>query len=202
MKEVISNGNMSTLNAPEEVELAEELLKINPWAGQVRFARTGGEANAIAVRLARAFTMRSKVAICGYHGWHDWYLSANLNGSEKLSGHLLPGLPVSGVPAELAETVIPFEFNNTEKFEEIIKTGDVAAVKMEVMRNFPPDKGYLDYVRRLCSKYGTLLIFDECTSGFRETFGGLHQKYNIFPDLCVYGKTIGNGYLLGNTFLI
>ena len=98
VRNVVQLGNMSTLNCPEEVYLAEKLVEINPWADMVRFARTGGEANAIAIRIARAATGNDKIAICGYHGWHDWYLSANYNNGDDLSTHLLPGLNPDGVP--------------------------------------------------------------------------------------------------------
>ena len=99
--DIVSNGNMSTLNAPEEVWLAEKLIEINPWAGGVRFARSGGEANAIAIRIARAMSQKDGIAVCGYHGWHDWYLSANLGTKDSLAGHLLPGLSTTGVPNAL-----------------------------------------------------------------------------------------------------
>ena len=98
VQKVISNGNMSTLNCPEEVQLAEKLIEINPWADMVRFARSGGEANAIAIRIARAASGKDGVAVCGYHGWHDWYLSANHNRENELADHLLPGLNPIGVP--------------------------------------------------------------------------------------------------------
>ncbi|KGA21248.1 cytidylyltransferase [freshwater metagenome] len=192
----IRNGNMSTLNCPEEVELADRLLEINPWAGMVRLARTGGEANAIAVRIARAATGKDKVAICGYHGWHDWYLSANLADDANLDGHLLPGLEPNGVPRQLKGTVVPFEYNDLSKLKEIISAGDVAAIKMEVFRSVEPEDNFLGEVRKLASEKGVILIFDECTSGFRETFGGLHIKYGVEPDIAVYGKALGNGYAI------
>ena len=95
---VVNKGNMSTLNCPEEVYLAEKLIELHPWAEKVRFARTGGEANAIAIRIARAATGRDTVAICGYHGWHDWYLATNLSNISGLDEHLLQGLDPNGVP--------------------------------------------------------------------------------------------------------
>jgi len=192
----ISKGNMSTLNPPEEVYLAERLLQLHPWAGMVRFARTGGEANSIAVRIARAFTGKSKIAFCGYHGWHDWYLSANLVDSENLDKQLLAGLSTAGVPNELVSTAIPFNDGDLENLERILKMGEVAAIKMEVMRSQEPSLQYLKDIRLLADKYQCLLIFDECTSGFRETFGGLHLKYGIAPDLSILGKTLGNGYAI------
>ena len=190
------SGNMSTLNCPEEVYLAERLVELHPWSDMVRFARSGGEANSIAVRIARAATGRDSVAICGYHGWHDWYLATNLVNESGLEEHLLPGLEPNGVPSALAGTVHPFSFNRLDQLEDIISRHNLAAVKMEVQRTIPPDLGFLESVRELCSKNGIVLIFDECTSGFRETFGGLHLKYGVFPDMAMFGKALGNGYAI------
>lgn len=192
----IKKGNMSTLNCPEEVYLAEKLIEINPWADMVRFARSGGEANSIAIRIARAASGKDKVAICGYHGWHDWYLSANHNGEDGLSNHLLAGLSPLGVPKNLKDTVFPFNYNHIEELEEIIKHHELGVIKMEVMRNFGPENDFLQKVRELATKHGIVLVFDECTSGFRETYGGIYQKFGVEPDLAMYGKTIGNGYAL------
>ena len=194
--EVIQKGNMSTLNCPEEVYLAERLVEIHPWADMARFARSGGEANAIAIRIARAATGREKIAICGYHGWHDWYLASNLNDSSSLNEHLLPGLSPDGVPKSLAGTTIPFNFNDIKRLKEIIRDNDLAAIKMEVQRNVPPLPGFLEEIRALCFKNNIVLIFDECTSGFRETFGGHHLTYGVMPDLAMFGKTLGNGYAI------
>jgi glutamate-1-semialdehyde 2,1-aminomutase len=196
VEKVVRDGNLSTLNAPEEVYLAEKLISIHPWASKVRFARTGGEANAVAIRLARAATGRNKIAFCGYHGWHDWYLSANLNDQNNLNEHLLPGLKYAGVPTELTNTSKPFHFNNLDEFKEVLNDNDLAAVVMEVMRNQEPEPGFLEAIREMTSKKGIVLIFDECTSGFRETFGGLHLKYGVSPDMATFGKTLGNGYAI------
>ena len=196
--ENIKNGVSSTLNCPEEIELAENLVEINPWSEMVRFARTGGEINAISIRIARAATGRDKVAICGYHGWHDWYLSTNLNSKEALNNLLLPGLEPKGVPKALEGTSLPFLYNDIESLKKIFREniGEIAAIKMEVSRNVPPKRGFLDEVRKLASDNDCVLIFDECTSGFRETFGGLHQKYKIEPDLALFSKALGNGYAI------
>ena len=149
VRNVISMGNMSTLNAPEEVWLAERLLEINPWAGGVRFARSGGEANAIAVRIARAMSGKEEVAVCGYHGWHDWYLSANLGSDDSLAGHLLPGLSTAGVPASLRGVVHPFDYNDFENLERLATTKNLGVIKMEVMRTLEPADDFLLKVRRL-----------------------------------------------------
>ena len=194
--QTVKDGNMSTLNCPEEVWLAEQLISMNPWADMVRFARSGGEANAIAIRIARAASGKDKVAICGYHGWHDWYLSTNHNQGDGLSGHLLPGLDPSGVPKNLKDTVFPFHYNNIEELENLVNIHDIGVIKMEVVRNFGPENNFLQKVRDLATKKNIVLIFDECTSGFRETYGGIFKKFGVEPDVAMFGKTIGNGYAL------
>lgn len=196
---IVQQGNMSTFNCPEEVELAEKLIELHPWANMVRLARTGGEANAVAIRIARAATGKDKVAICGYHGWHDWYLAANLSDDENLAGHLLPGLDPGGVPNNLKNTIYPFNYNNYEELKEITNTQDIGVIKMEVSRNTGPKDDFLHKVRKLATDKGIVLIFDECTSGFRETFGGLHKKYGVEPDMAMFGKALGNGYAITAT---
>jgi glutamate-1-semialdehyde 2,1-aminomutase len=194
--EVVKKGNMSTLSCPEEVYLAEKLVEMNPWAEMVRFARSGGEANSIAIRIARAASGKDKVAICGYHGWHDWYLSANHNAGDTLSGHLLPGLNPLGVPKTLKDTVLPFHYNNFDELLNLVEKHDIGVIKMEVIRNFGPEDNFLQKVRDLATQKNIVLVFDECTSGFRETFGGIFNKYGVEPDMAMFGKTIGNGYAL------
>jgi glutamate-1-semialdehyde 2,1-aminomutase len=198
MKAVL-DGNMSTLNCPEEVYLAEKLIELHPWADMVRFARSGGEANAIAIRIARAASGRDKVAICGYHGWHDWYLSANLADDKNLDGHLLPGLNPSGVPRNLKGTVFPFTYNNYDELEALTNQYDIGVIKMEVSRNAGPENQFLHKVRELATAKNIVLIFDECTSGFRQTFGGLHKLYGVEPDMAMFGKALGNGYAITAT---
>lgn len=197
VSKVVLNGNLSTFNCPEEVWLAEKLVDMHPWAEQVRFARTGGEANAIAIRIARAASGRDKVALCGYHGWHDWYLAANLAGANQLDGHLLPGLAPNGVPKHLSDSVFTFQYNQLDELKALLKMHpDIGVIKMEVSRSEPPLPGFLKSVRELATQHKSVLIFDECTSGFRETFGGLHLKYGVEPDMAVFGKAIGNGYAI------
>lgn len=193
---VVQDGNLSTFNAPEEVWLAERLVGMHRFADMARFCRTGGEANAVAVRIARAASGRDKVAFCGYHGWHDWYLAANLAQGETLAGHLLPGLEPRGVPQELSGTVRPFAYNSFEEFDAAVADPDVGVIFMEVSRNSGPAPGFLEHVRDVARRRGIVLIFDECTSGFRETFGGLYLKYGVEPDMAVFGKTLGNGYAI------
>jgi glutamate-1-semialdehyde 2,1-aminomutase len=196
VQQTVAAGNMSTLNCPEEVYLAEKLVEIHPWAAMVRFARSGGEANAIAIRIARAASGREKVAFCGYHGWHDWYLSANLRNDNQLAEHLLPGLEPAGVAKSLLGSAVPFNFNRFDELEAIVAGGDVGVIKMEVSRNTAPKDNFLGKVRELATRNNIVLIFDECTSGFRQTFGGLHKLYGVEPDLSVFGKTLGNGYAI------
>ncbi len=193
---VIKDGNMTSLNSAEEVKLAEKLIELHPWSEMVRFARSGGEANAIAIRIARAACGNPKVAICGYHGWHDWYLAANLTSDNSLENHLLPGLDPSGVPNSLKETIFTFEYNNYAQLEELVSKKNIGIIKMEVSRNFGPKDNFLEKVRNLCNKKNIILIFDECTSGFRETNGGLHKLYNVEPDMAMFGKALGNGYAI------
>ncbi len=199
VQQTVLAGNMSTFNCPEEVYLAEKLIELHPWADMARFARSGGEANAIAIRIARAATGKDKVAICGYHGWHDWYLSANLGDDKSLDGHLLPGLEPNGVPRNLRGTVFPFNYNRYDELETLVNAHDIGVIKMEVVRNQGPEDNFLHKVRQLATDRGIVLIFDECTSGFRETFGGLHKKYGVEPDMAMFGKALGNGYAITAT---
>lgn len=192
----VAAGNMSTFNCPEEVYLAERLVELHPWADMVRLARTGGEANAIAIRIARAASGRDKVAFCGYHGWHDWYLAANLGDEQTLDGHLLPGLEPKGVPRNLKGSVLPFNYNDFSELEALVQKHDIGVIKMEVSRNMGPQEGFLEDVRQLATDRDIVLIFDECTSGFRQAFGGLHKCYGVEPDMAVFGKTLGNGYAI------
>ena len=195
----IDAGNMSTFNCPEEVYLAERLVALHPWAHMVRFARSGGEANAVAIRIARAASGKDKVAFCGYHGWHDWYLAANLGDDRHLAGHLLPGLEPKGVPGNLHDTIFPFTYNRFDELETLVNTHDLGVIKMEVSRNQGPENGFLEKVRKLATDRGIVLIFDECTSGFRQTLGGLHKLYGVEPDMAMFGKALGNGYAITAT---
>lgn len=192
----VAAGNMSTFNCPEEVYLAERLVDIHPWADMVKLARTGGEANSMAIRIARAASGREKVAICGYHGWHDWYLAANIGETSNLDGHLMPGLEPIGVPRHLRGSVLPFTYNNISELEAILENDDVGVIKMEVSRNMEPAPGFLQRVRELATEKDIVLVFDECTSGFRSSFGGLHKVYGVDPDMAIFAKALGNGYAI------
>ena len=198
VKAAVDNGVMCTLNAPEEVWLAELLCELHPWAHMVRFARTGGEAMAIAVRIARARTRRDRVAFCGYHGWADWYLAANLGKEDALDGHLLPGLDSKGVPRGLRGTALPFHYNRFDQLKAIVDKhhGDLAAIVMEPQRGQAPDPGFLENVRDVASEIGAVLIFDEITTGFRMTTGGIHLLLGVCPDIAVFAKGLANGYAM------
>lgn len=196
VKTAIDLGAMSTLNCGEEVELAELLVELHPWADMVRFGRSGGEALAVAIRIARATTGRDMIAFCGYHGWHDWYLSANLGETTALDGHLLPGLKTAGVPRGLAGLMHPFHFNKVDEIEAIISEhgSRLAAIVMEPVRSREPTPEFILGVRRLADQCGAVLIFDEVTSGLRINSGGAHLAYNVDPDVAVFAKALANGY--------
>jgi glutamate-1-semialdehyde 2,1-aminomutase len=192
------SGSMCTLNAPEEVELAELLCALHPWAQMVRYARAGGEAMAVAVRIARAHTRRDRVAFCGYHGWNDWYLAANLGDSDALDGHLLRGLEPAGVPRALRGTALPFRYNQVEELKAVVERHgkELAAIVMEPQRDQEPAPGFLPEVRRIASETGAVLIFDEITTGFRMTVGGIHLLLGVDPDMAVFAKAMANGYAM------
>jgi glutamate-1-semialdehyde 2,1-aminomutase len=192
-------GSMSTLNSPDEVEFAELMLEIHPWAGMVSYARGGGEALAIAARIARASTGRSKIAFCGYHGWQDWYLAANLSSAvddDPLAGHLLAGLNPAGVPKELAGTALPFKYNCLDELDAILKRegDDLAAIFMEPTRSQLPDPGFLEGVRERADSCGAVLAFDEVSVGWRLCLGGAHLMFGIQPDMAIFSKATANGY--------
>ena len=195
----VRSGSMCTLNSPEEVELARLLIDIHPWAENVRFARTGGEAMAIAVRIARASTGRDIIAFCGYHGWHDWYLAANCMmqpGVDPLQSHLLPGLSPRGVPASLAGTALPFHYNQIDSLAEIVQLqgARLAAVVIETTRNAEPAPGFFEGVRELCDRVGAVMVLDEISIGWRLTLGGAHLRFGVKPDIAVFAKAMSNGH--------
>lgn len=198
VKQAVDNGVATTLNAPEEVELADVLCELHPWAEMVRYARSGGEAMSVAVRIARAATRRDKVAFSGYHGWTDWYLAANLGESDALDGHLLPGLDPTGVPRELRSSAIPFHYNRLDQLKAIVDAhrGELAAIVMEPRRDDPPAPGFLEGVRQIATDIGAVLVFDEVTSGFRECVGGIHLTLGVNPDMAVFAKALANGYAM------
>ena len=194
--EAVRQGTSCSLNCPEEVYLADLLCELHPWAEQARFARTGGESMTIAVRIARAATGRDLVAFCGYHGWHDWYLAANVGTENALGEHLIPGLLPNGVPKALAGTALPFRFNHLEELQEIVnqRGHELAAIVLEPMRNFAPEPAFVRGVRSLADQTGAVLVLDEISAGFRFTTGGAHLTLGYEPDIAVFSKALGNGY--------
>lgn len=196
VKQSIDAGTLTTLNAPVEVELADLLCELHPWAQMVRYARSGGESMAVAVRIARASTGRDVIAFCGYHGWSDWYIAANLSSDRSLDGHLLPGLDPAGVPRGLAGTALPFRYNQIDELKSIIQQQgkNLAAVVMEPLRYDPPAGDFLHQVRELAHKAGAVLVFDEITCGWRNNLGGAHLMFGVEPDMAVFAKSTSNGF--------
>lgn len=196
VKDAVDRGSMSTLNAPEEVELAELLCKIHPWAQMVRYGRGGGEAMAIAVRIARAHTNRDIIAFCGYHGWADWYLATNLGTLDGLKEHLLAGLDAKGVPRGLRGSILPFRYNHLEELEAIVKHSGkrLAAIVMEPLHSEEPKDNFLKKIRAIADKAGAVLIFDEVSIGWKLNYGGAHLLYKVNPDIAVFSKAMSNGF--------
>jgi len=208
VNKAISSGSLTTLNCPEEYELAKLLLKYHPWADMVRYARSGGEAVSIAIRVARSFTKKEIILFCGYHGWSDWYLAANLSDDKALDGQLLPGLSPLGVPRSLNGTCFPFKYNDINSLEMLVDQhkGEIASIIMEPTRNLGPEKGFLEAVREISKSNKIPLIFDEVTSGFRVYPGGIHQIFEVEPDIAVFAKAIANGFpmaaIIGKKFVM
>lgn len=199
VKRQIDRLTMTSINHELEIELAEELVRRVPCAEMVRYAKGGGEACAMAVRIARGVTGRDVILFCGYHGWHDWYLAANLADQARLDEHLFSGIEPLGVPRALAGTAVPFAYGDAAALGQLLDDhrGRVAAVLLEPFRSSEPPPGYLAEVARLCRQYGALLIFDEVTTGFRLSAGGVQALVQVTPDLAVFAKSISNGYPLG-----
>mgnify|MGYP006237024307 FL=1 len=196
VKKAIEDGSSSSLNPREEVLLADKLCKLHPWADMARFSRSGGEAVSIAVRIARAYSNKDKVLFCGYHGWQDWYLAANISSTSNLDEHLLPSLTSLGVPRALKDTAFPFSYNNIKSFKELFKKykKSLGAVVMEPIRSEDPIPGFLEEIVTTCKESNIPLIFDEISSGFRIANGGSHMKFGLNPDLAVFAKAMGNGF--------
>ena len=197
VSESIKDGVNCTLNSPEEVLLAEKLIELNPFAGSVRFARSGGEAMSIAIRIARAHSGKDKVLFSGYHGWCDWYLATNLGNKDGLNEHLIPGLNTTGVPTGLANTAVPFSYNDEENFEKVVKDNpDAGVICIEGARYDFPRKDFLDSITYIAKKYNMVVVSDEITSGWRMTDGGVYKLNGFNPDIVVYAKAMGGGYAI------
>ena len=197
VKAQIEKSILGSVNSPLEIELANAIVKVVPCAEMVKFCKSGGEADAIAVRMARGYTGKDLILFCGYHGWHDWYLAANLR-SQSLDNHLRPGISAKGVPTVLADTCLPFEYNNIDALRDLLErhNGQVAGIIMEATRFKSPAQGFLENVRQLADKHGCVLIFDEVVTGFRMALGGAQEHYGVTPDLATFAKGIANGYSL------
>ena len=198
VKEQIEKGVLGSINHKLEIDVAQAITEMVPCAEMIKFCKSGGEADAVAVRIARGYTGKDKVVFCGYHGWHDWYLAANLESDSSLDRHLLPGLAPKGVPVSLARTCLPFEYNNLDQLESVLKnnSGQVACIIMEATRFKKPEPGFLEGVRQLADKHDCLLIFDEVITGFRMSAGGAQEFFGVTPDLATFAKAIANGYSL------
>tara|TARA_B100000886_G_scaffold79024_1_gene51226 strand:- start:72 stop:1376 length:1305 start_codon:yes stop_codon:yes gene_type:complete len=193
--EGMKKGSMTTLNATEEVELATRLINIHKWAKMAKFCKSGGEACMVAIRIARAFSKHQNIAFCGYHGWHDWYLATNMQKKNNLDTQLLPGLKTRGVSNSYINTIFPFNYNDIKSLEKVLtKKNNIGIIIMEPMRGQKPINGFLQKIKKIANKKKIVLIFDEITSGFKDTYGGIHLKLNVNPDIAIFGKSIGNGY--------
>lgn len=178
IKEQLEKGIAFSLLNPLELEVAELLHQIIPNAEMVRFARGGADVTSMAVRLARAFTGKSKILCCGYHGWHDWYVSVTPRNN--------------GIPAAIQDLTNTFEYNNIQSLSDSIDD-DTAAVILEPVTFFEPKDDFLNQVAELCKEKGILLIFDEMWTGFRMAIGGAQEYFGIKPDLATFSKAIANG---------
>jgi glutamate-1-semialdehyde aminotransferase len=177
----LAEGSIFSLPHPLEVEVAERLIEVIPCAEQVRFLKTGSEANSAAIRIARAATGREVVVYNGYHGWADWYAVTTPRSK--------------GIPKDTARSIAPFNYNDLPSLVRALDEhdGNVAAVIMEAALLDAPAPGFLEGVRKLAHAHGALLIFDEIVTGFRWAIGGAQESYRVVPDLATFGKGMANG---------
>ena len=183
-RERVTEGPVFSLGHSLEVEVAEALVEMVPCAEMVRFLKTGSEAMTASVRLARAATGREHVAMCGYHGWHDWCI-----------GHTARN---AGVPQAVRELTHQWTYNDLDSLRTVLTAyrGQVAAVVMEPVGVEAPERGFLEGVRALADEHGALLVFDEIITGFRLALGGAQEYFDVVPDLAAFGKAMANGYPL------
>ena len=177
----LDRGISFSLATELEVELAERLVRIIPCAEMVRFAKNGSDVTSAAIRLARASTGRERVILCGYHGWHDWYIGTTTR-------HL-------GVPEAVRNLSVTVPFNALDPVADMLRKdpSGVAAIILEPAGATPPAPGYLEGLRALADQYGVVLVFDEIVTGFRIDLGGAQKYYGVTPDLACFGKAMGNG---------
>jgi len=184
VREQLEAGIIFSLPHPIELQVAEKIVEMVPSAEMVRFGKNGSDATSGAIRLARAFTSRDHVAVCGYHGWQDWYIGSTARNL--------------GVPQAIRKLTHQFTYNNLESLHNIFSEWPdrIAAVIMEPMNTAEPANGYLEAVKELTHKNGALLIFDETITGFRFSNGGAQELFGVIPDLATFGKGLANGYPL------
>ncbi len=178
----LQNGVTFTLPHKLEMGVAELLVDMIPCAEMVRFGKNGSDATAAAIRLVRAFTGRDHIAVCGYHGWHDWYIGST-------SRHL-------GVPQDVRALTHTFSYNDTDSLAQVFSShpNRIAAVILEPVSSTPPRAGFLEEVRKMTHEQGALLVFDEIVTGFRIAAGGAQEFFGVTPDLATVGKGMGNGF--------
>ena len=184
-KKAIDDGLIFTLSCPEEAELAEKIIELVPGAEMVRFSKSGSDSCEGAVRLARNHTGKLKVmTVGGYHGFHDWYIASTPRNK--------------GIPPLMTDWVLPHDYNDIAGIEATInaQAEDIAALMMEPVINYEPEKGFLEKIRALTRDNNIVLIFDEMKTGFRLALGGAQQFFNVIPDLAVFGKALANGFPL------
>src|SRR3989344_6281565 len=181
IRDQLKKGIIFSLSSPLEYELAQLLIKHIPCAEMIRFGKNGSDVTTGAIRVARAYTGRDYVAVCGYHGWHDWYIGSTARDL--------------GVPKSTKDLTLKFSYNDIESLKKLFKKypGKIAAVIMEPMNYVEPDKGFLEEVKRITHKGGALLIFDEVICGFRYSLGGAQKYFKVTPDLSCFGKAMANG---------
>ncbi|MFL2764324.1 MAG: aspartate aminotransferase family protein [Dehalococcoidia bacterium] len=201
VKEQIDKGSIYTLNSPMEIELAELLVDTIPSAQMVRYSKGGGDACTVAIRIARGVTGKDKVLFSGYHGWHDWYQSANYLVDPESGEFPFAGIEPIGVPKVLAGTALPFIYGDLNNLEQLLNEnkGEVAAIMMEPLRSDLPEQGYLEGVQKLAKANDVILIFDEVSCGWRTRIGGIQEFLNVTPDMSVFAKAMSNGYPMGVT---
>ena len=178
----LRRGVSFSLATELEVELAELLCDIIPCAEMVRFGKNGSDATSGAVRIARAATGRDRLAVCGYHGWQDWYIGATTRNK--------------GIPAAVGALTHKFPYNDLEALGRLLESHprEFAAVILEPMNVEEPRSGFLEGVRDLAHEHGALFVLDEIITGFRYHLGGAQSLFNVIPDLATFGKSMGNGF--------
>ena len=179
IKAQLAKGVSFSLSTEIEAELSEMLVEMIPSAEMVRFAKNGSDVTSGAIRLARAYTGRTQIAICGYHGWHDWYIGTTAKDK--------------GVPEETKKLADTFEFNNIESLKSLLEKKQYAAIILEAEGVEKSEGDFLEDVRKLANQYGTVLVYDEIVSGFRSSLGGIQELRGVVPDLSCFGKAMGNG---------